>query len=80
MRFSESEIQQIITQKILELTYKKVSSVDEELIENRVLNSITIVELAVELEKEFSINISFMEINNENFKTVSSIKNLTLKK
>ncbi len=80
MQFSETEIRQIISQKILELTYKKVSSIDEELIENRILNSITIVELAVELEKELAISISFMEINIENFRSVNSIKNLILKK
>jgi len=80
MQFSETEIEQIITRKIVELTYKKVSSIDEELIDSRILNSITLVELAVELEKELAINISFMEINNDNFKSVSTIKNLIVKK
>ena len=78
MQFSETEIEQIISQKIVELTYKKVSSVDEELIESRILNSITLVELAVELEKATGLNISFMEINNDNFKSVSAIKKLIL--
>jgi acyl carrier protein len=80
MQFSEENIVQIISQKIFELTYKKISSLDEELIDSGILTSITLAELAVELEKELAVSISFMEINKENFKSVNAIKNLMLKK
>ena len=79
MQFSDEKIAELISKKVFELTYKRVSSPDEELVEKGVLTSITMVELAVELEKVFSISISFMEINKENFKSVNTIKNLLQK-
>jgi len=79
MRFSEEEITAIITKIIFDLTYKRISSSEEELIESGILSSITIAELAVELEKSFSVSISFMEINKENFNSVSAIKKLLVK-
>ena len=80
MQFSAEEIERIIAEKIFELTHKKNLLTNEELIESGILSSVTVAELAVELEKEFAINISFMEVNKENFKSVSAIKNLLLKK
>lgn len=80
MQFSEEKIQQIISDKIFELTYKKISSSAEELVDSGILTSITLAELAVELEKELGVSISFMEVTKENFQTVNAIKNLILKK
>jgi len=80
MQLSEEKIEQIISQKIFELTHKKISSPDEELVDSGILTSITLAELAVALEKELAISVSFMEINKENFKSVAAIKNLMLKK
>ena len=79
MQFSEEKITQIISEKIFELTYKKISSINEELVDSGILSSITIADLAVALEKEFSAPISFMEVTKENFKSVNAIKNLLLK-
>jgi acyl carrier protein len=79
MPLSEEKITGIISNKLFELTYKRVSSTDEELVDKGILTSITIVELAVELEKAFSVSISFMEINEEHFKTVNTIKDLIQK-
>jgi acyl carrier protein len=76
MRFSEEEITATITKLIFGLTYKTISSEKEVLVDSGILSSITIAELAVELEKSFFVSISFMEINKENFNTLSSIKNL----
>ena len=76
MRFSEEEITAVITKLIFGLTHKTISSDKEELVESGILNSITIAELAVELEKTFSISVSFMEINKENFADLSAIKKL----
>ena len=80
MQFSVEKIEQLISEKIFELTYKKVSSTNEELVDSGILSSITLVELAVALEKEFSVSISFMEVTKENFKTINAIKTLILKK
>ena len=79
MPFSEEKISEIISEKIFELTYKKVSSADEELVDKGILTSITMVELAVELENAFSASISFMEVNKENFRSVNTIKRLIQK-
>ena len=80
MQLSEEKIEQIIAEKIFELTYKKISSVNEELIASGILGSIIIAELAVVLEKEFALSFNFMEINRDNFKSINAIKNLILKK
>lgn len=79
MPLSEEKIEQIILQNIFELTYKKISSPDEELVDSGILTSITLAELAVALEKKLAVNISFMEINASNFKSVNAIKQLILK-
>ena len=58
MRFTGEEIEKIISEKLFALTHKKISSSDEELIESGILNSITLAELAVDLEKTFSVSFS----------------------
>jgi acyl carrier protein len=76
MRFSEEEITARLSKLIFGLTHKTISSEKEELVESGILNSITIAELAIEIEKSFSVSVSFMEINKENFNDLHSIKNL----
>lgn len=80
MQFSEAEIEKTISEKIFGLTYKKVSSEREELIDSGILTSITIAELAVELERAFSVSFSFMEVSKENFRSVYMIKRLVSQK
>jgi acyl carrier protein len=79
MQLPEEKIATIISDKLFELTYKKVSSADEELVYKGILTSITMVELAIELERAFSVSISFMDINTANFKSVNAIKELIKK-
>ncbi len=80
MGFTEADIEKIISEKIYGLTLKKISSNEEELIASGVLSSITVAELAVELEKEFSITFSFIEVNKENFSTLHSLVRSVSKK
>jgi len=80
MRFTEAEIESTISQKILALTGKRISSANEELVESGILTSITLAELAVEIEKVFSISFSFMEVSKEYFASVTVIKNLVCQK
>ncbi len=80
MSFSPPEIEKIISEKIFALTRKKISSPQEELIESGTLSSITMAELAVELEKTFSVSLNFMEVGKENFRSVDSLKRLLLQK
>jgi acyl carrier protein len=80
MRFTEEEINDNIRKLIYELTFKKISSGNEPLVDSGILSSITVAELAIELERSFSISVSFMEINKENFNTLHAISELVKRK
>lgn len=60
--------------KIQEIAFATVTK-DESLWQARVLDSITIVELVVEIENEFGISIPFNEIVEDNFETVERMIN-----
>jgi len=53
-----------------EIAFTRVD-LDEKLWETQVLDSITVVELAVEIENEYNIKIPFDEVIVENFETVN---------
>jgi acyl carrier protein len=76
MSFIKEEIERIITDAIFELTLKRIRFPEEELIKSGVLTSITVAELAVTLEKVFSISFLFIEIKPENFKNLVTITKL----
>lgn len=65
-------MEKFIINKIEEITFTEVSPTDS-LWEEKVLDSISIVELVVELEKEYDIKVPFNEIVTENFETVERI-------
>ena len=65
-------MEKFIIDKIEEITFTEVGPTDS-LWEEKVLDSITIVELVVELENEFKIKVPFNEIVTENFETVERI-------
>ena len=58
--------------KIEEIAFSTVE-INEPLWSSGILDSITIVELAVEVENEFGIKIPFDEIIEDNFQTVSNL-------
>lgn len=58
--------------KIEEISFSRVEPSDS-LWEDKVLDSITIIELVVEIEKEFGIKIPFTEITEDHFETVELI-------
>jgi acyl carrier protein len=60
-----------LIEKIEELAFTKVTPSD--VLWPNVLDSITIVELSVEIENEFGISIPLEEIVESNFQTVNSI-------
>ena len=72
-------MEEFVIEKINEIAFTEVD-VNEPLWSSGILDSITIVELAVELENEYSINIPFEEITEENFQTVAFIRNYIEKK
>lgn len=67
-------MEEFIIDKIEEIAFSRVTPSDS-LWQEKVLDSITIVELVVELENEFGIKIPFNEIVEDNFETVERIVN-----
>jgi len=63
-----------LIEKIDELAFSTVE-VDDKLWASEILDSITVVELAVEIENEYNIKIPFDEIIVENFETVNLLIN-----
>lgn len=65
-------MENFLINKIEELAFTKVTK-NELLWESKILDSISIVELVVEIENEFSIKIPFNEIIVENFETIENM-------
>lgn len=59
---------------IEELTFESVEVTDS-LIDSGVVDSITVVDLAVAIESEFKVKIPFNEIVRDNFETIEAIIN-----
>ena len=66
-------MKQFIIDQINEITFTTVGPTNS-LWQDKILDSITIVELVVELENEYNIKIPFNEIIVENFETVNQIE------
>ena len=62
-------MEDFLLDKIEEISFTRVEKEDS-LWQSRVLDSITIVELAVEIEAEYNIKIPFEEIVEDNFESV----------
>lgn len=67
-------MEDFLIDKIEEIAFSTVTK-DEALWSSSILDSITIVELAVEIENEFDIKIPFDQIIEDNFQTVSNMIN-----
>ncbi|MFK7757067.1 MAG: acyl carrier protein [Flavobacteriales bacterium] len=65
-------MEEFLFAKIDEIAFTEVAK-EEALWSSGVLDSITVVELAVEVENEFNISIPFEEIIVENFETVERL-------
>ncbi len=61
------------------VSLKKVGLTDS-LIKSGILDSITLVDLAVELEKTFDLSIPFTDINENNFETAEKINHYIFQK
>jgi acyl carrier protein len=67
------ELHDKITRLLSEKILIETSSVEDDLIETGLLDSLKLVELMTSLEDEFGITISFDEIEIDNFRSVVSI-------
>jgi D-alanine--poly(phosphoribitol) ligase subunit 2 len=65
-------MKEFLIEKIEEVSFSVVEP-DDALWESGILDSITIVELAVEIEEEYDIEVPFFEIIEDNFQTVNLI-------
>ncbi|MEN8913574.1 MAG: phosphopantetheine-binding protein [Flavobacteriales bacterium] len=65
-------MEEFLKEMIEELTFETVAK-DESLIESGILDSITVVDLAVSIENEVGVSIPFNEIKPENFETIEII-------
>ena len=69
-----------VHQKLTELFAKKlnldVSSVDTDLVETGLLDSLTLVELLTQLDETFGVSISTDDLELENFRSIASIAGL----
>lgn len=72
MQTTEEQLLNLIVEEIRNLAFKKVSP-DESLIQSRLLDSITLVDLAVALEEKTGMKIPFTEITEECFETPRKI-------
>lgn len=66
-------IQTEVAALLLQGLYVEVPSIDEELIETGLLDSLKIVELLVGLEQRFAIRIPLQDLELASFRTVASI-------
>ena len=66
-----------IYQKLTELFAKKlnleVSSVDTDLVETGLLDSLALIELLAQLEETFGVSVSTDDLELENFRSIASI-------
>ena len=67
----------VVHQKLTELFARKlnleVSSVDTDLVESGLLDSLALVELLAQLEETFGVSISIDDLELENFRSIASI-------
>ncbi len=70
---SNMELHKKVTELLLHRVHIEAPSVNTDLMETGLLDSLTLVELMTSLEEEFGISISFDEIELDNFRSVARI-------
>lgn len=65
-------MEEFLKDKIEEIAFETVE-LEDSLWKEKILDSITIVEFAVEIENEYGIKIPFEEIIEDNFETLSRL-------
>ncbi len=76
MNSIQSRIARIFTEKL----NLQVNQVDMELVETGILDSMGLIDLLVELEKEFGIRISIEEIETDDFRSIAKIEEFIMGK
>jgi acyl carrier protein len=76
----EQTIKEYILQEVMYETTDVVLSKDLLLLQNRILDSMSILQLQAFLEEKFNFTISSEEVLPENFETVNTIKSFVISK
>ena len=75
--------QMLLQQRLVELFLEKltlaVPSVDTDLFATGVLDSLSLVNLLLELENEFDMKVSLEDLNLDNFRSIASIARFILR-
>ena len=66
-------VQQEITRILLERFHVRLESAKIDLLETKVLDSVRIVDLVLELEQRFGVELPFEELEIEDFRTVGGL-------
>lgn len=73
-------IEEQILNIVKSITQNETVEINQNLLDEGVLDSLTTIELIAKLEEQFKINIENDELNHENFNTISSISSIIKKK
>lgn len=63
------QIEQFIQEQVKSLVFKNVG-LEESLLKSRLMDSITVIDLAVAIEEKYDLKIPYNEINEDNFDTI----------
>lgn len=72
MTMAPDEIKAIIRQEVSNVAFREVGDADR-LLDDRILDSVGAVDLAVALEGAFGVSVPFVDINAQHFASVESI-------
>ena len=75
-----NDVQSRITSIFTEKLNLNAHQVDMELIETGILDSMGLIELLFQLEKEFGITISIEEIETDDFRSIAKIEEFVVRK
>jgi acyl carrier protein len=70
--FLAMQLKEFLREEVQKLAFREVSD-SESIAKSRLLDSITLVDLAVAIEDEFKIKIPFNEITEDNFDSIDLI-------
>ncbi len=68
-----AQLQQRLTDLFADTLNLEVPSVETDLVESGVLDSLTLIDLLLSLEQEFGVKISLEDVAIDNFRSISSI-------
>ena len=78
--YSQTQIENWIEQWIISRSHNRSYSVVDNIYDNDGIDSFSIIELIVDIEKNFSINLSEEDFKNEKFQMINGLSEIVLEK